>query len=303
MKVVDEETLYEIALTMIKKCVTRVAPDVLYLLKKAYENEKSPIARKILETMISNSHVAQRKAIPLCQSPGYPVIYVKMGAVKIDANIQRTFQRAIIEATNKGLLRPSMVHPITRRNPGDNSGVGIPEVEVELVPEMDYSELVISFKGCGAELPNAVRVFTPAEVGKEGIGLKKFIIETVAEADGIPCPPMGIGVGIGGQMHTAAKLSRKAIGTRLWTDTNPDVELAKLEEELLHWINLLGIGPAGLGGDTTALTVKVEMAYTHTAICPVAVNFHCWAVRRATTRLLHDGSIVFVEDEYAKRTV
>jgi len=300
---VNDKTLHEVASTMIKKSVTRVAPDVLYLLKRAYENERSPVARKILEAMISNSYAAQKKSVPLCQSPGYPVIYVKIGAVKIETNIQKVFQKAIVEATREGLLRPSMVHPITRRNPGDNSGIGIPEVEVELVPgEADYSEVVISFKGCGAELPSALKVFTPAEVGREGVGLKRFILETVARADGIPCPPMGIGVGIGGQMHTAAKLSRKAISTRLWTDVNPDVGLARLEEELLRSINSLGIGPAGLGGDTTALTVKVEIAYTHTAICPVAVNFHCWAVRRITTRFLPDGSILFVEDEYAGKT-
>lgn len=303
MRIVDERALYEIALAMTRKSATSIAPDVLHLLKKAYENERSPVARKVLEAMIRNNDVAQKKTVPLCQSPGYPVIYVKMGAVKIYANVQKTFQKAIIEATREGLLRPSMVHPITRKNPGDNSGIGIPEVEVEVAPELDYSEVVMSFKGCGAELPNAVKVFTPAELGKEGVGLKKFILETVARADGIPCPPMGIGVGIGGQMHTAAKLSRKAIGARLWTDMNPDVELAKLEEELLQLINSLGIGPAGLGGDTTALAVKIEMAYTHTAICPVAVNFHCWAARRVTTRLLHDGSIIFVEDEHAKKTM
>lgn len=303
MRIVNEDVLYKIALTMTRKSATSVASDVLHLLKKAYENEGGSVARKVLETMICNSYAAQKRIVPVCQSPGYPVIYVKMGAVKIDANVQKTFQRAIVEATKEGLLRPSMVHPITRRNSGDNSGTGIPEVEVELVPELDYSEMVMSFKGCGAELPSAVKVFTPAELGKEGIGLKKFILETVARADGIPCPPMGIGVGIGGQMHTAAKLSRKAIGTRLWTDINPDVELAKLEEELLRLVNSLGIGPAGLGGDTTALAVKVEMAYTHTAICPVAVNFHCWVVRRITAKLLHDGSVLFVEDEYAKKII
>ena len=139
-----------------------------------------------------------------------------------------------------------------------------------------------------------VKVLTPFQVGRGGIGIKRLILEAVANAGGVPCPPVAIGVGIGGQVHTAARLSRRAVSIREWTDANPDPELAELERRLLEAVNSLGIGPGGIGGNTTALTVKVEMAYTHTAICPIAINFHCWVARRCGARIYHDGSIQYI---------
>jgi fumarate hydratase subunit alpha len=162
-------------------------------------------------------------------------------------------------------------------------------VEIELIPEADYADFIISFKGCGAELANTIKVLTPAQVGKEGIGIKRLVLESAIKAGGIPCPPVAIGIGIGGQMHYAAKLSRKAVSVRKWTDKNPNPDLAALEEDLLTAVNSLGLGPAGIGGDTTALTVKAEMVDTHTAICPVAINFHCWTARRNGVRIYSDG--------------
>jgi fumarate hydratase subunit alpha len=299
MRVIDEKNLYEIALELVKRSSTRIAPDAMFLLRQAYQREKSLAAKRMLEAMIRNAELAAETGKPVCQSPGYPVVYVKMSpAIIVNANIQKVFQKAIVDATKMGYLRPSMVHPITRRNPGDNSGVGVPDVEIEISPEQDYTELIISFKGCGAELANVVKVLTPAQVGKDGIGIKRLVLESVIAAGGVPCPPVGIGIGIGGQIHQATKLSRKAIGAREWTDTNPDLELAKLENELLSAVNSLGIGPAGVGGNTTALAVKIEMAYTHTAICPIAINFHCWVARRSGIRIYSDGSTAFKEDMY-----
>jgi fumarate hydratase subunit alpha len=299
MKTVNEKKLYEIALELVKRSCTGITPDALLLLKRAYQNERNLAAKKMLETMIRNAELATETSKPVCQSPGYPVVYTKIGCdVKIDADIQKTFQKAIIESTRRGYLRPSIVHPITRKNPGDNSGVGIPDVEIELDPNLNYADFTISFKGCGSEIANVLRVLTPAQVGKDGVGIKKLVLESTVAAGGIPCPPVAIGIGIGGQMHYAAKLSRKAVSVREWTDTNPNVELARLESDLLLAVNSLGIGPAGVGGDTTALAVKVEMADTHTAICPVAINFHCWAARRSGARIYPDGNVKFKEDMY-----
>lgn len=294
MKLLDEKSLYDIALELVKRSCTGIAQDAMTLLKRAYFNERNLTAKKMLETMIKNAELAKETNKPVCQSPGFPVVYAKIGrAIKVEVNIQRIFQKAIVESTKKGYLRPSIVHPITRKNPGDSSGVGVPEVEVELDPDVDYAEFIISFKGCGSELANVLRVLTPAQLGRDGVGIKKLVLESTVAAGGIPCPPTAIGIGIGGQMHYAAKLSRKAVSVREWTDINPNQELAKLENDLLTSINSLGIGPAGIGGDTTALAVKVEMASTHTAICPVAINFHCWVARRSKARIYSDGSIEF----------
>lgn len=274
---------------------TGIAPDAMELLKRAHVNERNNAAKKLLETMIRNAELAADMDKPVCQSPGYPVVYATLGSdIKLEANIQSVFGEAIIELTKKSYLRPSMVHPITRKNPGDNSGMGIPDVEVELAPDADYADFIISFKGCGAELANVLRVLTPLQVGRGGAGIKKLVLESVVDAGGIPCPPVAIGIGIGGQIHYAAKLSRKAISVREWTDTNSNEEVATLEKDLLAAVNALGIGPAGIGGDTTALTVKAEMVSTHTAICPVAVNFHCWIARRGGARIHSDGSVTYL---------
>lgn len=136
-----------------------------------------------------------------------------------------------------------------------------------------------------------MQILTPAKLGDNLVGLKRFVLETALAAGGKPCPPYGIGIGIGGQMDVASKLSRKAISTRRWDDVNPDPELALLEKELLDAINSLGLGAAGTGGDKVALAVKIERAHTHTAIAPVAINFHCWVARRAGVRIYSDGRI------------
>ena len=295
MKVVNEEKLFKVALEIVKRSCTGIAPDAMELLKRAYISERNKAAKKLLEAMIRNVELAMETNRPVCQSPGYPVVYVVLGGdIKIEADIQKVFQRAIVKLTKEGYLRPSIVHPITRKNSGDNSGIGVPDVEIEYRPDADYVDFIVSFKGCGAELANISKVLTPAQVGKNGVGIKKLILKAVIDAGGVPCPPVAIGIGIGGQMHYAAKLSRKAISIRKWTDNNPKPELAKLEKELLTYVNLLGIGPAGIGGDTTALTVKVEMVSTHTAICPVAINFHCWVARRSGIRIYSDGSFTYL---------
>jgi fumarate hydratase subunit alpha len=265
------------------------------LLEKACAKERNAAARSMLETMIRNAKLAAAERKPVCQSPGYPVVYATLGGdVKLEVDVQTVFQKALIEATKAGYLRPSMVHPISRRNSGDNSGMAVPDVELEYVPDKDYAEFIISFKGCGAELANVLRVLTPAQVGKNGVGIKKLLLESVVDAGGIPCPPVAIGMGIGGQIHYAAKLSRKVLSIRKWTDSNSNQELATLERELLKSVNSLGIGPAGIGGDTTALAVKMDMVSTHTAICPVAINFHCWTLRRRGARVYSDGSVEYL---------
>lgn len=295
MKRIGETNLFEVAYEMVKRCCIEIAPDAMWLLRQACQRERSPPARELLRAMINNVELASETGTPICQSPGYPTLYAWIGGdVKIDADIRRAFERAIAKATREGYMRPSMVHPITRKNSGDNSGVEIPDMEIDYNPRIDHAQFIISFKGCGAELVNVLKVLTPSQIGEAGTGIRRLVLMSMVEAGGIPCPPVAIGVGIGGQIHTAAKLSRRAISIREWTDINPDRELASMEMELLSQVNSLGIGPGGIGGDTTALTVKVEMASTHTAICPVAINFHCWTARRSGAKIYPDGSIEYL---------
>ena len=202
--------------------------------------------------------------------------------------------KTVLEVTQKGYLRPSLVDPLTRYNPGNNTGKEVPNIEYQYHPGQQYIDFIISFKGCGAELGNAMRVFTTAELklDKDYMGLKRFVLDTAIKAGGKPCPPFSIGIGIGGQMDVAAKLSREAISTRNWSDHNPDPLLDRLEIELRDNINKLGMGAAGMSGDTICLAVKIGSAATHTAIAPVAINFHCWVARRAGIRIYNDDKIV-----------
>jgi fumarate hydratase subunit alpha len=269
-------------------------------MKKAYAEETLSSAREMLKTQIENVAMAEKLKKPVCQSPGFPTAYIKYGGYVNISDLTDVLREELVSATNEGFLRPSMVHPLTRENSGDNSGIGVPNIELEYDAAVDFLEVLISFKGCGAELGNAFRIFTPAQIGENASGIKEFVIDTVIKAGGKPCPPIALGIGIGGQMDVAAKLSRRAVSTRNWNDSNPDPDLAKMEAELLTMINQLGIGPGGIGGRTTALTVKIALSYTHTAICPVAINFHCWVARRGGVRLYPDGRLEYLFDEEAK---
>ena len=293
------ELTYEQVYDLVHKMCTRVSPDNLYLLKKAAEKESNVEAKTFLETMVKNVALAGEKDKPVCQSPGYPSVWIRWGEAYEPniTNIMGNITKAVQQATLDGYIRPSIVHPLTRVNPGDSSGRGVPNFELRYDKDLPYVEIVVSAKGCGAELPNVAKILTPATLGKNYKGLKKLVLDTITGsngfigAHGFPCPPFSLGIGIGGQMDVAAKLSREAISTRNWLDHNPDPLFDSLEQELLADINKLGNGPAGIGGDTTALAVKIAWASTHTAICPVVINFHCWVARRFGLRFYPDGHV------------
>ncbi|HYB21635.1 MAG TPA: fumarate hydratase [Thermodesulfobacteriota bacterium] len=284
-----ENKFSEIFYDSLVRGITSISPDILKLMMEAREDE-SPQGKSMLDAMVQNVELAQKRKKGVCQSPGIPCIYLRGNPEMIGFDIKKIMGESIVKATREGYLRPSIVHPLTRKNTGDNSGPGIPNFETEIDPGLGYLEIVVSFKGCGPELFNVFKTFTPESLGKNLEGMKRFLLESVINAGGKPCPPIGLGIGIGGQMDGAAKLSRRAISTRKWDDRNPDPELDRMEQELKARINQLGIGPGGVGGKTTALAVKIGIAYTHTAICPVAVNFHCWVGRRFGFRLFANGT-------------
>lgn len=280
---------YEEVYEWVKQSCTHVSEDSLELLRKAKQSETNSTANAMLSSMLENVEMADQEDKPVCQSPGFPTVYLRFDSTEGIDLLSKYLPKAMVEATENGYARPSIVHSLTRHNPGNNSGIGVPNIEYQYRPDQKYIEMILSFKGCGAELGNIYKTMTTAQLGSDLQGLKSLVYNTVIEAGGIPCPPLSLGIGIGGQMDVAAKLSREAISTRDWRDKNSDPLLNQLEEEFLEKINLLGIGPAGIGGKTTCLAVKIGMAATHTAICPVAINFHCWVARRIGVRLYPDG--------------
>lgn len=272
------------------RAVTEISADAHQLLMEARDRESNETAKSMLNSMLDNVATAKAKDKAVCQSPGYPTCWVIHGDGEFPGYIKETVEEAVAEATRRGYLRPSMVDPLSRSNTGNNSGLGVPNMEYEYRPGQEYVDFYISLKGCGAELGNTMQILTPAKLGKNLNGIKRLVMDTVIAAGGKPCPPYSIGIGIGGQMDVCSKLSRRAVSTRKWNDVNPDPELAALEEELKNNINSLGLGAAGIGGDTVCLAVKIDKVHTHTAIAPVAINFHCWVARRAGIRIYADGS-------------
>ncbi|SCG86345.1 fumarate hydratase [Methanobacterium congolense] len=265
-----------------RDAVIELPEDVTLALRRAHENEDNKTARLNLGTVLKNIEAANTDGIPMCQDTGLPIVFVKLGRVRVE-NLYQGIRNGVERATMEVPLRPNVVDPLTRKNTGTNTGKGIPQVDVELV-DGDYLELTVFPKGFGSENNNALKMGLPGE-GVEGI--KNFVVETVKAAGGKPCPPTRIGVGIGGSSDMALKLAKKAL-LRDVQDKNSDERLSKLEEELLEAVNATGIGPMGLGGKTTALDVKVEMVDTHTAGLPIGICIQCWAARHSSIVLMDE---------------
>ncbi len=253
-----------------------LSDDILTAFDRAQQMESSPVAKEIIGLLKENARISKEDHIPICQDTGIAVFFVEIGQ---DLRIKNGF---IVDAINEGVrkgyregyLRKSVVDPISRKNTGDNTPAVI---YTELVPG---DKLKISFmpKGAGSENMSVIRMLRPTE-GVEGI--KHFVIECVQKAGANPCPPVVIGVGIGGDFEKAALLAKKAL-LRPVGSPNGKLELASLEETLLKAVNKTGIGPEGLGGNATAMAVHVESFPCHIASLPVAVNINCHAARHKT---------------------
>lgn len=264
-----------------------IPPDVRAALQQAAARESSEVGRRVLATMLKAISVADEHRTLVCQDTGIPIFWVTIGRgfVVDGVRLQEALRAGVEAATREHPLRSSIVSPITRRNQQTSSGVGVPVFHIEFSPAIDYLDILHLPKGSGSETMSFLKMLYPAD----GVaGIKKFVLDTVVEAGGKPCPPTIVGVGIGGSSDLCMTLAKKAtlrpVGSR-----NPDPEVAGLEEELLAAINATGIGPMGLGGDTTALAVHVEYAWTHITLNPVAVNMQCWRGERRRARVYADG--------------
>ncbi|WP_457611881.1 fumarate hydratase [Methanocaldococcus sp.] len=271
-------------LELFEEAVTKLPEDVTKALIKSYEKESNKLAKETLKAIIKNIEIAERENIPLCQDTGVPIVFLKVGK-NIDSseilNILEEIKEGVREATEKVPLRPNVVDPISRENIG-NVGLGSPFINIEFSEELEREvEITVFPKGAGSENMSSLKMLKPSE-GLEGI--KRFVLETITNAGGKPCPPIVVGIGIGGTSDVALKLAKKALLRRIG-ERNKDEKIRGLEIELLNKINNLGIGAMGLGGDVTALDVFIETAGTHTASLPVGICINCWAHRKATKRI------------------
>ena len=246
--------------------------DVVFVLKEFRGREESPLGKEVLDQIIENAEIALKQDAPMCQDTGIAVFFVEIGRnAVIDGSLEDAINEGVRQGYKDGYLRKSVCHPLTRKNTGDNT----PAVLHMNIVEGDRLKITIAPKGAGSENMSRLVMLKPSQ----GLpAIKDFVINVVKEAGGNPCPPIILGIGIGGNFEKSAILAKEALLREIGTP-NPDKELDGLERELLEKINNLGIGPMGFGGRTTAVAVHIRTAPCHIASLPVAVNIQCHAAR------------------------
>jgi fumarate hydratase subunit alpha len=253
-------------------------PDILDKLLAARDREKSPLAKNALEMLVTNANIASRELIPVCQDTGIGVVFITIGQeVIVEGNLEEAIQEGIRAGYAEGFLRKSVCDPVTRKNTGTN----VPAViHFEIVPG---DKLRIGFlpKGCGSENMSGL-VMLPPSAGMPGV--EEYVVQKVKDAGSNPCPPITVGVGLGGTFEKAALLAKKSL-MRPLGDPNSDAKIAEIEQRILQRINREGQGVMGWGGVNTALAVHMETYPTHIASLPVAVNIQCHAHRHKEIEL------------------
>ena len=275
------------------KALKVIPNDVVHALKDANERETNNTARRILTSIVENIDKAIEVDTLVCQDTGIPVFSVKVG-MDIDINLARlsgAIKKGCARATKEYNLRPNLVHPFTRINTGTNTGTDMPSLDLQYEPDADFIEVTALPKGSGSENCSVLKMLTPAE---GLLGVKRFILDSVVQAGGKACPPLIVGIGVGGNFESVARLAKRAVFRPVGLH-NRDPRLRDLEKELLSEINMLGVGPMGLGGDTTALAVNLEYADTHISCLPVAINTQCWRGERASARVYTDGRLEYID--------
>ena len=269
--------------TIEKLCIDanyNLGDDLISSLRDALEKEESPLGREVITQLLENAEIGKQEQVPVCQDTGFAIIFIEIGqdVMLTGGNLQDAINEGVRRGYKNGLLRKSIVkNPIDRINTGDNTPAVI---HTDIVPG-DKLKITFDAKGGGCENMSRSAMLTPAQ-GREGV--INFVVETVKTAGANPCPPIIVGVGLGGTFDYSTLLAKKAI-LRPVGSYNKDDTIAKLEIELLDKINKLGIGPQGLGGRITALAVQVETFPCHIASLPVAVNIECHSHRTKTVMI------------------
>ena len=284
---IDPAQIEDVARELYIRALKLLPPDIKQGFAALQQRETSATGRSVLDVMVRNIAVAEATDNLLCQDTGLPIYNVTVGrGVALDGvALTAALRRGCERATREHPLRSSVVHPITRRNEHTSCGPGIPVIHVDFSDAFEGLRIEMIPKGSGSENNSWLRMAVPAE-GLDAV--KRFVIDCVLDAGGKTCPPTIVGVGVGGTADLCVHLAKRA-ATRPLGTVCPDPDGAKLEAELGHAVNLLGVGPQGLGGDATAFAVHVELAATHITMNPVAVNMQCHSARRASAMVTETG--------------
>ena len=279
MRNIDSKVIEDTVARLCIEANLRLPPDVINAIERAEKAEPWDGAKRILSLLGDNVRIASEKTLPVCQDTGMACVFVELGQdVHIEGDFEQAVNNGVRRGYGEGYLRKSVVcDPLRRVNTGDNT----PALVTVKLTRGDKMRITVMPKGFGSENMSALKMLKPAD-GVEGV--RNFVLDTVEKAGANPCPPIIVGVGIGGSFDKAAQLAKHAL-LRPIDQPNPDEYYAALERELLDKINALGIGPQGFGGKTTALAVLIESMPTHVAGLPVAVNISCHATRRKSASL------------------
>jgi len=279
--------------------------DVKRAMEEAFDAESDEIAKLHMEAFLENIRLAEEKGSFACSDTGWPLFYVKAGDnVRVEGGFSTIYGVAtevVIQATKELNLRPTLVHPLTRVNPGNNVGYYLPRVQLRFDPHIDFLEVTAVPKGGGSEMYGTYYEMLFAADGRKGV--IEFVLDSFLESSyaGQTCPPNIIGVGIGGTAEICVEIAKEAAILRPIGSRHPEEEIAQLEEELLEQLNFLGVGPMGMGGLKAVFDVHIELAMTHSGALPVAFVAQCAIARRATARVGPDGQITYggmTEREY-----
>jgi fumarate hydratase subunit alpha/L(+)-tartrate dehydratase alpha subunit len=284
---IEPAQVEEIARELYVRALKILPPDIKEGFKRLTASETDATAKSVLATMVTNIRVAEETENLLCQDTGIPIYNVTIGRdVDVDGPaLKQAIRRGCERATREHPLRSSVVHPITRRNEQTSCGAGVPAIHIDFSDDPRRLTIEMIPKGSGSENNSWLKMAIPAE----GVNaIKTFVVDCVIEAGGKTCPPTIVGVGIGGTSDLCVALAKKA-ATRPLGSACADPEGAALEAALGKAVNLLGVGPQGLGGDSTSFAVHVELAATHITMNPVAVNMQCHSARRASAAVTPEG--------------
>jgi len=284
---IDLPAVEEAAKQLYIRALKLLPPDIKEGFARLTETETAPRAQGILATMVRNIQVAEEHENLLCQDTGVPIYNIAIGrGVEVDGHdLKQAIRKGCERATREHPLRSSVVHPLTRRNEHTSCGAEVPVIHIDFTPEPNKLTIQMIPKGSGSENNSFLKMAIPAE----GIAaIKEFVIDCVINAGGKTCPPTIVGVGLGGTSDLCVALAKRA-ATRPLGSHCADPEGAALEKELSDAVNRLGVGPQGLGGDSTAFAVHIELAATHITMNPIAVNMQCHSARRASATVTPDG--------------
>jgi tartrate/fumarate subfamily iron-sulfur-dependent hydro-lyase alpha chain len=284
---IDLQAVEDAAKELYIRALKVLPPDIKAGLSRLQAGEGGTTARQILATMVTNINVAERSDNLLCQDTGVPIYNVWIGeGIEVHGHaLKQALRRGCERATREYPLRSSVVHPLTRKNDQTSCGIEVPVIHIDFTDQAHVLEIEMIPKGSGSENNSFLKMAIPAD----GIdAIKTFVIDCVLAAGGKTCPPTIVGVGLGGTSDLAMALAKRAATRELGTRC-ADTHGAALEEQLSEAVNQLGVGPQGLGGDSTAFAVQIELAATHITMNPIAVNMQCHSARRARARFTPAG--------------